>query len=167
MQSPTNAQVSAWDGVVLRLIIVLISARSPALASPLASPVAALAIINEREKRMPRDSRRRKESSRTMPSIKPTLKKRRSQCGPAARSSAAGIVPCWARPRPRPLDDRLDVDRAFRQLRELGVRPCFLIQRLLEQSRVLVPAEELRIGADGAVARDLVVLDLLGGGDQS
>ena len=48
----------------------------------------------------------------------------------------------------------------------LSVR-SFFVERLLQQPCDLVVAKQSRVGARGAVAGNLVVLDLLGGADQA
>src|SRR5690606_20609881 len=58
------------------------------------------------------------------------------------------------------------VDFRQRDLIELRVGLLLLVQGLLEQLGGVVVAERLGQGAHRAVARDLVMLDFLGGGDQ-
>ena len=58
------------------------------------------------------------------------------------------------------------VDELFGQVRQLLVRGLLLVQRLLGQPGRVRPAQTLRVGADGAVPGDLVMLDALGGGDE-
>src|SRR5688500_10924484 len=60
----------------------------------------------------------------------------------------------------------LDVNRALGQLGQQLVGLPFLVEGLLQDLGELLVADLLRPGADGAVARDLVVLDLLGDRDQ-
>src|SRR5690349_20236989 len=61
---------------------------------------------------------------------------------------------------------RFLIDHVLRQRGELLVGGLFLVQVLAQQLVYLVIAQQLGVGADAAVARDLVVLDLLGRGDQ-
>src|SRR4051812_44741601 len=62
---------------------------------------------------------------------------------------------------------RLLVDRAFRELGQQFVCLLLLRERLLEQVENVLVAELLGPGAEAAVGGDLVVLDLLGRGDQA
>jgi len=62
---------------------------------------------------------------------------------------------------------RLLVDHRLGQFGQLLVRRLFLFQRRLHQVGDVAQAELLRPGPDAAVAGHLVVLDLLGGGDQA
>src|SRR5579884_453343 len=61
----------------------------------------------------------------------------------------------------------LFVDHRDRQLGQLLVGLLLLVQRFLQETDRLVEAQLLGPGAGGAVARDLVVLDLLRSGDQA
>src|SRR5688500_17870489 len=60
---------------------------------------------------------------------------------------------------------RLDVDRAHRQLVEPLIGLLLLLERPLELRRGVGVAEDLGVRAHRAVGGDLVVLDFLGGGD--
>src|SRR5262249_8213881 len=59
---------------------------------------------------------------------------------------------------------RLRVDRRS-QLRKLLVSELLLAQALGQKARLLAPAHDLGPGLQAAVGADLVMLDLLGGGD--
>src|SRR5579864_5159842 len=59
-----------------------------------------------------------------------------------------------------------DVDLGLGKLGELVVGLFLLLEGLLEHLHGLLGAEDLRVGADGAVGGNLVMLDTLRGGDQ-
>ena len=100
--------------------------------------------------------------------------------GPCSRSAASSSAPssarstwCSAAPagagrgqRRRPLGrERREVDRLGRDLGEGLVGVALLLGRGVEEAHGLAVAEQLGVGAHRAVARDLVVLDPLRGGD--
>src|SRR5688500_5453103 len=62
---------------------------------------------------------------------------------------------------------RVQIDDARGELGQLLVRRLLLVERAAEDLLVAAAAQQLGVGADGAVAGDLVVLDALGRGDQA